>query len=71
MNNTPPGKKKGDKAPPVVARSEKFKTAPTRKLAIELMCMECMGGESSPGVRAHVKGCTSPKCPLYCYRPFK
>ena len=33
-----------------------------RKLAIQLMCTECLGWESDP------KGCTSTMCPLFPFR---
>ena len=33
-----------------------------RKMAIALMCTECMGWEND------VAGCTSPLCPLYPFR---
>lgn len=53
------------------SRSDKFKVNPTRKLAIEIFCIQCLGGEDEPGIRNHVKNCCCTQCPLYQYRPFK
>lgn len=50
---------------------EKFEEKPTRKLAIELFCISCMGGEDNIGYRQLIKDCTSWGCPLRRYRPYK
>jgi len=56
----------------VKTRKEKFEENPTRKLAIERFCIQCMGGEENEGYRNHIKTCPSVKtCPLYIYRPYK
>ena len=56
---------------PVKSRQEKFDEKPTRKRAMDLFCLQCMGGEDTEGVRVTVRDCTSPKCPLFIYRPYK
>ena len=49
---------------------EKAKQNPnSRVLAINAQCYDCMGRES--GWRNAVKGCTSPNCPLFGFRPYK
>lgn len=35
-----------------------------RKMAVSLMCTECMGWENNP------QDCTSPLCPLYPFRNY-
>lgn len=72
MNNREEALKKWrEEGGKVKSRREKFEKTPTRKLAIEIQCEICMGGEDEPGIRNHIKGCTSPQCPLYIYRPYK
>jgi len=39
--------------------------------AITAFCFECMGGDGEPGARKHVRGCTSPNCPLFRVRPWQ
>ena len=55
---------------PRKTRQERFDDKPTRKLAIELFCISCMGGESEPKHKAEIRACTSKGCPLRVYRPF-
>ena len=38
----------------------------SRKAAIKLFCLECVGGS-----RIEVKRCTDAGCPLYRYRPYR
>jgi hypothetical protein len=52
-------------------RQEKFAEKPTRKLAIDLACIHCIGGEKEPGMREMIKECTVKDCSLYIYRPYK
>lgn len=42
-----------------------MKTGKSRKAAIKLMCLECVGGS-----RADVARCTDGGCPLFLYRPY-
>lgn len=45
----------------------------TRKTAIEAFCWHCMGGSETEvaGIRASIRDCTAPECPLYNWRPYK
>ena len=47
--------------------------SPTRKQAVDAMCYRCMGASDTDqnGVREEIRGCTSPACPLYAFRPHK
>jgi len=56
---------------PTKTRDEKWAENPTRKLAMERMCIDCMGGADEQGHKASIRGCTSPQCSLYAWRPFK
>lgn len=38
----------------------------SRKSAIDLFCLMCMGFE-----RESVRGCTAPDCPLFKFRPYQ
>jgi len=38
----------------------------SRKAAIDLFCLMCMGFE-----RESVRGCTAPDCPLFKFRPYQ
>lgn len=52
----------------------RFRKNPTRPNAIKAMCANCMGctdEEINPGFRSLIRDCTSPKCPLYAFRPYK
>lgn len=71
MNKALEAARKARKEGNVKSRREKFEERPTRKLAIDLMCLHCLGGEGEPGVRNQVRNCTSVNCPLYIYRPYK
>ena len=57
-------------------KAEVFQTKPTRKSAIDLFCVTCMGGQDNPGCQALVRDCTCgptsvlPR-PLYQYRPYR
>ena len=55
------------------ARDDEARGRRSRKSAMEAMCWTCMGGseEHSAGVREEIKQCTSPKCPLYSWRPLQ
>lgn len=54
------------------SRQEKFEEKPTRRLAIDLFCIECVGGEEEQGYRNIIRNCPSEgRCPLYMYRPYK
>ena len=39
--------------------------------AIKAMCVQCMGGEESPGFRREIANCSAKICPLRPYRPYK
>ena len=46
----------------------------SRALAIKAMCYHCLGCTADhyePGVRGEIRGCTSIKCPLWHFRPFR
>ncbi len=43
----------------------------TIRLAGRAFCIGCMGGESVPGVREQVRGCTAKTCALHPWRPFR
>lgn len=60
-----------DQGGKTLSRREKFIEKPTRKLAIEIFCIECMGGEEEKGIRSHIRGCTAYSCPLREFRPYK
>jgi hypothetical protein len=51
---------------PLYLRAVRGQASP--RSAIKAMCCECMGWEE---VAEAVRGCTSPACPLYAYRPFQ
>lgn len=42
----------------------------SRKDAIKIFCVECVGGGAS-GFRSDIKNCTDYGCPLYNWRPYK
>lgn len=42
----------------------------SRKDAIKIFCVECVGGGAS-GFRHEIKNCTDYGCPLYTWRPYK
>lgn len=53
---------------------EKHKENNTRKTAIDCMCWQCMGGDensNTPGITHAIRDCTSYRCPLYEWRPYK
>jgi hypothetical protein len=57
-------------------KREVFNEKNTRKSAIDLFCVECMGGEGNTGYRADIRACTcGPEsklpCSLYEWRPYK
>lgn len=69
-------KKAADRAAGTAAKkrtiSERHAAKPTNlRLAIAAFCVGCMGGEDAPGVREQVRGCSSPKCPLFRHRPYR
>ena len=47
----------------------------SRKMAIHAFCFHCVGGTEEelpdPGWKDLIRTCTSPKCPLYLYRPYR
>lgn len=46
----------------------------SRTAAINAMCAQCVGcteNHLEPGFRTTIKECTSPKCALYKFRPYK
>lgn len=43
----------------------------TLKQAVRSMCFQCMGGETCPGVREQIRGCTAKACPLFPWRPYR
>jgi hypothetical protein len=46
----------------------------SKALAIKAMCAHCMGCTESyrePGYRQAIGNCSSTKCPLYNFRPFR
>lgn len=43
----------------------------SRAEAIRKMCVQCMGGENTPGLRTQIRGCTGKNCPLYPWRPYR
>lgn len=52
--------------------TERAQRRPTSlRLAITAKCWECQGEDSDPGVRARVRDCASPRCPLYPVRPWQ
>lgn len=49
---------------------------PTRKRAIDAMCMQCMGGPDNQGWTTLIKNCSAGPdsrvpCPLWLYRPYR
>lgn len=47
-------------------------TKPTSiRLAVRAFCLGCMGGESVPGVREQIRGCTAKSCALHPWRPYR
>ena len=52
--------------------TERASARPTSlRLAVTAKCWECQGEDSDPGVRARVRDCASPRCPLYPVRPWQ
>lgn len=42
------------------------------RAAINAMCWQCMGGDGAdPGWRNMIRNCTSPKCALWNFRPYR
>jgi ribosomal protein L44E len=60
-----------DEGSPTKSRQERFDEKPTRKLAIDLMCVQCFGGEGEAGLRDSIRDCTAWECPLRMYRPYQ
>lgn len=52
---------------------KRYLKRPTRKNAIDAMCVHCMGGTANhleAGFRQSISACSSKGCPLYRFRPF-
>lgn len=43
----------------------------SRKRAIHMKCIECVGGEAEPGYRSEIKRCSGYSCPLRPFRPYQ
>ena len=44
------------------------------RLAVNAMCFHCMGcteDHYEPGTKEEIRNCSSPKCPLYNFRPYQ
>ena len=42
------------------------------RLAVTCKCRDCMGGPEAGGnLRAEIRACTAPSCPLYAVRPYQ
>lgn len=48
---------------------QRFEANPTRGNAINAFCYQCMGAQS--GYTKMIRECTSPKCSLFNFRPYK
>lgn len=54
-----------------VANSSKKTAKHSRKRAIHLKCVECVGGKDEPGYREEIRRCFSYSCPLREFRPYQ
>lgn len=52
--------------------AERARQAPTSlRLAVNLHCVNCLGGPTVAGVREFVRGCTAKDCALFPWRPYR